>query len=86
MVLWNRYLQSFDYRYRPVSLNRDQMEINPDGSFAVVIAHQDPGYPNWLWTEGRNFGLVYWRFLLPEGEIKPLSAEVVAFSEVGNHL
>lgn len=80
VVLWNVYLQSFDYLHRQVSLNRAQTVLEADGSFKMIVAHQDPGHPNWLDTEGRNFGLMYWRFLLPEGKIEPLTTEVVKFS------
>ncbi len=75
--LWNRQLQTYDYLRHRVSLNRAQMQLEPDGSFRVVIAHRDPRMPNWLDTEGRPFGLVFWRFMLPEGEIETPQAEVV---------
>ena len=48
-----------------------------DGSFRIVIAHRDPGVPNWLDTEGRPFGLVFWRYFLPTGPIETPQAEVV---------
>ena len=70
VVLWNRYLQTFDYRYRRVSLNRRQMRLEADGSYRIVIAHRDPGLPNWLDTEQRASGTIYWRFLMPEGELE----------------
>jgi hypothetical protein len=75
--LWNRQLQTFDYLRGPVSLNRAQAVADADGVVQVVIAHRDPGVPNWLSTEGRPFGLVFWRFLLPEGPIDTPAAEVV---------
>ena len=75
--LWNRQLQTFDYLRHRVSLNRAQAVAGPDGSVAMVIAHRDPGVPNWLSTEGRPFGLVFWRFMLPEGPIDTPDAEVV---------
>ena len=74
--LWNRQLQTFDYLRNPVCLNRAQTVLDDDGSFRVVIAHRDPGVPNWLATEGRPFGLVFWRFMLPEGPIDTPTAEV----------
>ena len=49
----------------------------------MVLAHRDPGVPNWLDTEGRPFGMVYWRFLLPEGEIETPRAEVVELASLG---
>ncbi len=79
--LWNRHMQTFDYVNRRVTLNRKQTRLDPDGSFRVVIAHRDPGVPNWLDTEGRPFGMVFWRFMLPEGEIETPTAEVVPFDQ-----
>jgi hypothetical protein len=80
--LWNRHMQTYDYANRRVSLNRKQTKLDPDGSFRAVIAHRDPGVPNWLDTEGRPFGMVFWRFMLPEGEIETPQAEVVPFDGV----
>ncbi len=81
--LWNRHMQTFDYANRRVSLNRAQTAFDPDGSFRVVLAHRDPGVPNWIDTEGRPFGLVFWRFMLPEGPIETPRAEVVPLAELG---
>jgi len=80
--LWNRHMQTYDYLTRPVSLNRRQTRLEPNGDFRMVIAHRDPGVANWLDTEGRPFGLVFWRFMLPQGEIRTPEAEVVAFETV----
>lgn len=85
VVLWNRYLQTFDHRYRQIGLNRNQMDIADDGSFRIVIAHRDPGLRNWLDTEGRPRGTIYWRFLMPEipdSEIVKPTCKVVPFSEI----
>jgi len=79
-MLWNRYLQSYDYTTRQISLNRAQTKLQPDGSYRIVIAGRDPGVPNWIDTEGRPSGLVYWRFLMPEGEIETPRARVVPLS------
>ena len=80
--LWNRHMQTFDYANRQVSRNRAQTALRDDGSFEIVLAHRDPGHPNWIDTEGRPFGLVFWRFMLPEGEIETPVAEVVKWSEL----
>jgi hypothetical protein len=82
IVLWNRYLQSFDYRYRRISLNRKQMQLEADGSYRIVIAARDPGLPNWLSTEGRPSGTMFWRFLLPEGDIETPRTRVVALADL----
>jgi hypothetical protein len=80
--LWNRQMQTYDYLRNPVSLNRAQTRLDADGSFRIVLAHTDPGVPNWLSTEGRPFGLVFWRFMLPEGPIATPAAEVLPVSSV----
>jgi hypothetical protein len=64
--LWNRYMQSLDYRYHRASLNREQAVLEPDGTFRVVVAHRDPGVPNWLDTAGHREGLVFCRWLQAE--------------------
>lgn len=80
--LWNRFQQTFDYRNHQISLNRAQTELEADGSFKIILAHQDPGVKNWISTEGRALGLVFWRFMLAEGDIETPRAEVVKFSDL----
>jgi hypothetical protein len=77
VMLWNRYTQTYDYVNRRVSLNRRQTKLEPDGSFRMVIAHSDPGVPNWIDAEGRPRGYIFWRFLLSDGPIEPVRTEVV---------
>ncbi len=81
--LWTRFMQTFDYRRRPVSLNRSQTLLEPDGSFRMIVAHRDPGLPNWLDTEGRVSGLMYWRYLLVSGDVPTPQARVVKFASLG---
>jgi len=83
IVLWNRFLQSFDYVTRRTSLNRKQMNIGTDGSFKIALAHSDPGGGwNWLDTMGREGGTMFWRFLLPNGTVQTPKSTVVKFSEL----
>jgi hypothetical protein len=80
--LWNRYLQTYDYAHRTASLNRASTTLEADGSYKIVIAHGDPGVPNWIDTEGRGFGMVFWRFFLPEGDVETPMAQVVKQADV----
>jgi hypothetical protein len=80
--IWNRYLQTYDYAHRPAYRNRANTTLEPDGSFRMVLAHEDPGLPNWIDTEGRPFGMVFWRFFLHEGEIETPKAIVVKFADL----
>jgi len=84
VCLWTRFQQTYDYKNRRASLNRAQTELEADGSFRMVLAHEDPGCKNWIDTEGRPLGLVFWRFFLPEGEIEQPQATVVKFAELSD--
>lgn len=82
VCLWNRFQQTLDYRNRRVSLNRAQTALESDGSFRLVLAHEDPGVPNWIDTEGNLFGLVFWRFFMVEGDVVTPTAEVVKLGDL----
>ena len=63
IVLYNRFLNSLDYRHRPVSRSGD----THDGRLSFVLSAEDPrvaGY-HWLDTEGLPFGTFVMRFLQP---------------------
>ncbi|MBI4515681.1 MAG: DUF1214 domain-containing protein [Deltaproteobacteria bacterium] len=82
VVLWSRQMQTFEYRDRRVSLNRKQMVLERDGSYRIVIAHRDPGVPNWLDTENHTEGTIFWRFLLPEVEPAKSKCTLMPLSQV----
>jgi hypothetical protein len=82
--LWNRFQQTYDYSHRTVSLNRAQTVLDDDGRFTMVLAHRDPGVPNWIDTEGRPLGLGFWRFMLVEGDVETPQARVVPFAELAS--
>lgn len=77
VVLWNMHMQTMEYRAHRTSLNRAQMLRGADESFRVVVAHRDPGEPNWLDTEGHPIGIVFWRILLPDEESEEIRCSVI---------
>jgi hypothetical protein len=77
VVLWNRFMQSYDFANRRISLNRQQIDYQEDGSFRIVVAHANPGVPNWLDTEGRPTGQIYWRFVFPVEAPRRVKTKVV---------
>ncbi len=83
VCLWNRFQQTFDFRSRSVSLNRTQTVLESDGSFKMIIAHSDPGLPNWLDTEGNIFGLVFWRFFLVTGDVETPQTTLMKLADLG---
>ncbi len=82
IVLWNSFMQSYDFANRQISLNRNQVEYEEDGSFKMVVAHNDPGVPNWLDTEGRGRGNIYWRFIFPTETPTRPETQVVKLSSL----
>ena len=52
--LWN----AIEFVYRQSSLNGHQARIDNDGRFRAVIAHEDPGVPNWLDPAGSRQGML----------------------------
>jgi hypothetical protein len=82
VVLWNRWMASFEYRGQRISLNRKQMKLEPDGSYRIVIAHREPGVPNWLTTEGRPSGTIFWRFQLPQEPPERPRTQVMPVADV----
>jgi len=65
----NWWMESLDYRYFHVCINKAASVCNKDGSITVVVAHQDPGTPNWIETAGHKEGTMCWRwYRLAPGE------------------
>jgi Protein of unknown function (DUF1214) len=82
VCLWNRWTQMYDYVNRQVSRNRANTTLEADGSFRLVLAHRDPGVANWIDTEGRPLGTVFFRFFLPEEDIVTPQATVVKLADL----
>ena len=78
VMLWNRHMQTLEYAHRRSSLNSAQIQYEPDGSYVVVVAHRDPGVPNWLDTGGHRVGTIFWRYLLPDPDPEIARCEVVS--------
>jgi hypothetical protein len=73
------WLESGDFANRQTSLSGHQMFIDGDGRFRVVLAHRDPGAPNWIDTEERRRGMLAYRWVrarsnpTPEARVVPLA-------------
>src|SRR5205814_5486761 len=61
VMLWNSFMQTYDYRYERIGINKQQATYEPDGSWRLVIAARDPGHPNWLSTAGHRHGILFFR-------------------------
>ena len=58
----NIWMESFDWRVAPVSVNNFSATRGEDGSVTIVVSEEDPGLPNWIVTMGHRRGLMAFRF------------------------
>jgi hypothetical protein len=58
----NYWMESLDYRYYRVCVNKHGAKYNPDGSVTLVIASSDPGVGNFLDTAGHRCGTMLLRW------------------------
>ncbi len=79
------FFTSMDYLYRPVSYTPSRASVDGDGKVRLILAHRDPGYHNWMDTQGFERGNVTYRHML-EGEPVPLSTTVVKHADLANAL
>ena len=75
------WFELVDVADRMTSLNQAQAVVEADGRLRVVVAHRDPGVPNWLDTGGRPEALLMFRWFWPRSEPTP-TATVVPFAEL----
>jgi hypothetical protein len=77
MCLWNPFLHTYNYDYERVTINGGQVTHGPDGSWEIVIAHRDPGRPNWVSTAGHRRGRIWFRWFCPSVTPERPAAEVI---------
>jgi hypothetical protein len=59
----NWWMESLDYRHHRIALNGHEARTRADGSLRLVVAHADPGVPNWLETAGHARGTMCLRWI-----------------------
>ena len=67
----NYWQESMDYRHYKSHLNKHTARPDPDGGVTVVIAHRDPGHPNWLSTSGHRLGHFAMRWIRAAEHVDP---------------
>ena len=86
--LSNLWGESHDYANHQSSLNAFQSEWDDDAAVRWVVAHEDPGVPNWLDTTGIRSGFISprWTYSEAPSELPTITAKVVPFASVREHL
>jgi hypothetical protein len=86
----NLWGESMEYANQIGSLNGHQMVADADGVRRIVLAHRDPGVPNWLDTTGHPEGFLTARWAYSdtpaERDWPRISAKKVGFDEIRDHL
>ncbi len=82
IALHNHWMETLDYVHHQITLNCHSARLEADGSVRFVIAHRDPGIPNWLDTTGHERGTVGVRWVGPDVvDVLPFT-RVVQLSEL----
>ena len=89
-LYWGFCLSSHFWEYleapvRQASINGHQAVLDEDGMLRCVIAHRDPGVPNWLDPGGRTRGLVMGRWNRSDSVPTP-TLRVIPFRSVREEL
>ncbi len=77
----NHWMESLDYRFYKIHVNKHTAVYEDDGSVRIVVAHRDPGVPNWIETAGHNQGTMCFRWIRAEEHPQP-RCKVVKLSEL----
>lgn len=77
----NYWMESLDYRYHKIHVNKHTAHYNDDGSVRIVISERDPGHPNWLETAGHRVGTLCFRWIGATEHVHP-TARVIRLSEM----
>jgi hypothetical protein len=77
----NYWMESLDYRFHRIHVNKHTAEYEADGSVRLVVAHEDPGVPNWIETTGHSRGTMCFRWIRAKETPQP-KTRVVPFAEI----
>ena len=70
-VWYDRWFATPDYRRARCFRTSDDLVVDPDGSYTLLVGPDDPGHPNWIDTDGLSRGIFAIRCLLPQERSLP---------------
>lgn len=86
LQLGNLWYEALNFARVLSSYNGHQAVLDGQGVFRAVIAHRDPGVPNWLDTSGHREGVMLVRFQFPETPAPQAQTRLVKFDELASAL
>ncbi len=79
------FMNSFDYLYRPVSYTPSRAAVDGDGKVRLILCATDPGYANWLDSQGFAQGNLAVRTLLSSSG-PAIGTQLARSGELSRHL
>ena len=67
----NYWMESLDYRHHRIHTNKHLAVYETDGSVRLIVAHTDPGLPNWIETVGHTSGTMCFRWVRAAAHPQP---------------
>ena len=59
----NYWMESLDYRHHRIHTNKHLAHYEDDNSVRLIVAHENPGRPNWIETTGHTSGTMCFRWV-----------------------
>ena len=83
----NYWMESLDYRYHPISVNKHTAVKEADGSIKIIVSHSNPGLPNWIDTCQHVEGTMCLRWYRLRNGAHPVVPEcrVILVSSIATH-
>ena len=67
----NYWMESLDYRHHRIHTNKHLAHYEDDRSIRLIVAHEDPGRPNWIETAGHTSGTMCFRWVRAKDPPQP---------------
>jgi hypothetical protein len=82
----NYWMESLDYRFHNICINKSGAQLESDGSVRIIISHEDPHLPNWIETAHHREGTMCWRWYRIHEHSQAVEPEcrVISISELSN--
>jgi len=81
----NYWMESLDYQHFRIHTNKYLAHYEVDQSIRIIVAHRDPGLPNWINTVGHQSGTMCFRWIKAQQHPQPKTS-VVKLSELAASL
>jgi hypothetical protein len=85
VTIMGAFYNSLDFLYRPVSYTPSRTRVDSDGKIRLILAHDDPGFHNWIDTQGFVTGGLTYRNLMSDA-LTEFNSRLIKRSELADVL